>query len=94
MATLKTVEAKIRKIEGFTVHFLQDHNGRNIRSNKKDIPQYQYARQAKNSYTVSSWRKARFSWQYPGFDVAILDGDGNRCHGGTKLSTVRDSYLD
>jgi hypothetical protein len=94
MPTLKSVESKIFRVEQFRVRFLQDHSGRGVRSDKKNLRQYDYERMAKNDYTVSQWRTARFQQQYPGFDIEVLDGSGTACHGGTKLSTARDTYLE
>ncbi len=39
-------------------------------------------------------RDHRFSKHYPGFEVQVLDASGHVAHGGTLLTTVRDTYLD
>ena len=58
------------------------------------IPQYTYTRAAKNDITVEAWKITRFRPSYPGFDVAVVDGDGNDCQGNMKLGTVRDTYYE
>jgi hypothetical protein len=56
--------------------------------------EYTYERMAKNDMTVADWKGTRFNPAYPGFDVDVMDGNGNICQGNTKLGTVRDSYSD
>jgi acyl-coenzyme A synthetase/AMP-(fatty) acid ligase len=41
---------------------------------------------------VSEWKKGRFKKSYPGYDVDVLDADGEPAKGQTKLGTVRDTY--
>ena len=43
---------------------------------------------------VKAWRDHRFAKHSPGFEVQVLDASGHVVHGGTKLTTVRDTYLD
>lgn len=44
--------------------------------------------------TVNEWKKVRFAKSYPGFEVVVIDGDGNSITGQSKLGTVRDTYLE
>ena len=93
MPKLKNVEKKIWDTEEFDVKFLQ--NGKDVHGDKQGIPQYSYNKAAKNDMTVNEWKKVRFVKSYPGFDVVVLDGDGNSITAGqTKLGTVRDTYLE
>jgi hypothetical protein len=93
MAKVKNVEKRIWDIEGFAV--IIKYNGRDVRSDYSGLPQYTvYERMAKNDITVAAWKENRFYPSYPGFEVDVLDGDGNVCQGNTKLGTVRDSYSD
>jgi len=69
-------------------------NGKDVRGSKGGIPQYQYAKAAKNDMTVREWKERRFGQSYPGYDVVVYDGDGNEVPGQTKLGTVRDTYLE
>jgi len=40
-------------------------------------------------------RKAtRIRPNYPGFDVDVINGDGQPVPGNTKLATVRDTYFE
>jgi hypothetical protein len=92
MPKVKTVEKKIWDVEGFDVNFKQ--NGKNIRGDKQGMPQYRYERCAKNDMTVKKFIEARINPNYPGYDIEILDGQGNPFSGQTKLGTVRDCYMD
>ena len=90
MPKVKNVEKRIWDIEGFEV--VIKSNGKNLRGDKQVFKQYEGGRAARNSWTIAEWKKKRFSPQYQGFDVDILDGDGNPVDGRTTLGTVRDSY--
>lgn len=93
MVKVKSVEKKIWDIEGFDVDMLHP-NGDNVRSDRGNLPQYDMKNMAKNDMTVKEWKEKRFSKKYPGFNVRVLDGEGNDVPGQTKLGTVRDSYSD
>ncbi|MGI8753282.1 MAG: hypothetical protein ACR2MN_13375 [Acidimicrobiales bacterium] len=92
MATIKAIEAKIEKIEGYKVH-VRYEDGRDVRGDRANLPTYPYERALKNSANVSDWTQNRFKATYPGFDVDVLNYSGKRVHGRTKLATVRDTYL-
>ena len=92
MPKVKSVEKRIWDIKGFDVAFQQ--NGRDVRGDRQGVPQYSYQRAAKDDMTVSEWKDLRFFPSYSGFDVNVIDGDGNSVHGSTKLGTVRDTYSD
>ena len=93
MAKVKRVEKSIWDVEGFSVRILY-HTGVDVRSDREGVPVYPFDRAAKNEITVESWKAQRFRPNYPGFEVDVLDGDGDSVNGNTKLATVRDSYLD
>lgn len=93
MPKMKSVEKKIWDVEGFDV-VVKDSNGTDIRSDRGGIPQYDKKIAAKNSMTVSDWKKKRFNTQYPGFKVDVINGDGEIASGQTLLGTVRDSYRE
>lgn len=90
MAKIKAVEKRMWDVEGFDIQFCQ--NGKDVRSDRTGIPQYQYVRAAKDDMTVADWREVRFFPNYPGFTVEVLDGDGNFAHGAVKLGNLRDTY--
>lgn len=94
MATVKQVERRIEKIEGFRVQILHGRDRRDVRSDKSGVTQYPYERALRGSNHVKAWRDHRFATHYPGFEVQVLDASGHVVHGGTKLTTVRDTYLD
>ena len=94
MATVKQVERRIEKIEGFRVQILHGRDRRDVRSDKGGVTQYPYERALKGSNHVKAWRDHRFAKHYPGFEVQVLNASGHVAHGGTLLTTVRDTYLD
>ncbi len=95
MVKVKTVEKKIWDFEGLDVLFKYSQNDRDVRGDKGNIPQYnKYKKMAKNNMTVAEYKKNRIYPNYPGFDIDVYDGNGEIVSGQTKLSTVRDSYLD
>lgn len=94
MSKVKNVEKRIWDKEGFDV-IIRHRDGRDLRGDFTGLPQYtRYERMAKNDMTVSDWRETRFYPAYPGYDVDVLDADGNPVSGNMKLGTVRDSYSD
>lgn len=93
MPKVKSVEKQIWDLEGFDVSIRHD-DGRDVRSDRDGLPSYKYERAAKNDMTVGDWREQRFRHSYPGFRVAVFDGDGNEVHGAMQLGTLRDTYLD
>lgn len=93
MATVRAVENRIRKVEGFEVRILHPDQ-RDVRGDRMGMPQYHYARAMKNSANVRAWKDGRFNLQFPGFLVEVLWSDGRHAHGNVLLGTVRDSYLD
>ena len=94
MATLRSVQQRMLKIEGFNVVVRHRYTRRNARDDMKNITQYPYSRMAKNDYTVNQWRRQRFQPTYSGFTVDVVDATGNVSNGNTKLANVRDTYLD
>ena len=93
MPKLKTVEKRIWDVEDFEIAFRQ--NGRDVNGQRKHIPQYPYLNAAKHGMSVAEWKRQRFNHTYPGFDVAVYDGDGQEITAGqTLLGGVRDSYSD
>ena len=48
----------------------------------------------KNGSNVKQWRLRRFYPTYPGFEVDVIGRDRAPRHGGTRLGSVRDEYLD
>ncbi len=90
---MENVEKKIHRIEGFEVR-VHHEAGRDIRGDKGNVPQYPYKRALKNSKTVAAWRSGRFAGKYPGYAVKVLLADGTEAAGNSRLSNVRDSYMD
>lgn len=93
MPMVKNVEKKIWDVEGFQVNLLSSE-GRNLRDNKKDMPQYGFSRKASWDMTVREWKQNRFYPYYPGLDVEVLDVVNMPMKGQTKLKNVRATYVD
>ncbi len=97
MATIRSVEHQIHQLEGFRVRMLHGRDRRDVRSDKTNIPGYGYQRQLTGSKTVKEWRDGRFRTRYPGFDVEVLDVDGNvsigQAYGGNIAAPCRDQNL-
>ena len=87
------VEKHIWNVEGFEVTITQIVDGkvRDVRGDKMMPKQYSAERASKNSFTVSEW-KEKFKYQFPGYGADVLNADGTKARGNTKLSTVRDTY--
>lgn len=93
MPKARFIEKHIWDIEGFEVQITQTIDGRDrdVRGDKILPKQYEAERASKNSFTVSEW-KQKFQIQFPGYNVNVLNYDGSKARGNTKLSTVRDTY--
>lgn len=91
MVKIENVERRILKVEGFNVCF-RHISGRNVRDDKRNIPQYPYTSAARDSWTVQDWKAKRFRPHYPGFEVDVKYSYDNIAYGQTKLTAVRDSY--
>jgi hypothetical protein len=96
VAKVSSVQRQIRRVEGFDAHFAYEGpgptEGRDVRDDRTGIPSYPYVRAAADKLTVGAWIEHRFKATFPGFDVVVLDGHGNRVNTRTKLATVRKSY--
>ena len=91
MPLVKNIEKRIFNIEGFEVNIL--YNGKNVRGDASLPTQYYAERMTRNSFSVSDFRE-KFQNQYPGYSIEVLRADGKKVSGQTKLSTVRDTYLN
>jgi hypothetical protein len=90
---IRNLERKIKSIEGFEVNFLHP-DGRDVNGNKDIGGSYSYEKKAPNRYTVSNWVENRFKDGFPGFEVEVLDGEGESVLGNTRLDTVRSTYKE
>ena len=94
MATIRSVERQIYRVDGFRVRILHGRDRRDVRGDKEGVPGYTYERAMKGDANVTQWRRQRFARSYPGFNVEVLRPDGTTAHGATLLSTLRRGYLD
>ena len=92
MPTIRTVQRRIKKIEGFNV-IITYKNGKDVMDNKRVPKQYPLIMASKDC-TVLTWKKNRFYPNYPGYDVRVLFSNDEIAHGGKLLSTVRETYLE
>ena len=93
MPKVGRVELRISQIEGFLVR-IRHLGGADVRSDRQGLPTWPYERAAKDSWSVADWKRERFAPTYPGFNVEVLDADGNPVPGQTRLESVRDTYAD
>lgn len=97
MATVFSAEKSIYRVEGFNVRFRFEGParalGRDVRSDKQNVPTYTYQRAAAGTITVAAWVDGRFRSEYPGFAAEVLDADDRVVNGQTLLKTVRATYL-
>ena len=91
MVSRKTVDRQIKKCEGFDVKI--KHDGRLVNRNTS-LPAYGFRIALKGKKSVAQWKSERFFKCYPGYEVDVLDAEGKTARGKTKLSTVRDTYLE
>ena len=47
-----------------------------------------------DTLTVAEWTKKRFKQKYPGYDVQVLDAEGNKVVGNSTLETIRNTYVE
>jgi hypothetical protein len=96
MARLEYVEGQIYRLEGFRVAFRHEgparRPGRDVRSDRLDVPGYKNRRKMSDDFTVAAWIETRFAKQYPGFAVDVLGPDGGKVNGRTKLGNLRAKY--
>ncbi len=93
MATVGSVERRIERVEGFPV-VIKHLDGRNVRDDRMRMPHYPFDRAMKNGSNVTAWKSRRFYAIYPGFEVDVIGRDHFPKHGGTRLGSVRDEFLD
>lgn len=91
MTSVGRAERQIEHVEGFRVNMLHE-DGRNLRSDKRNVPSYSFTHRADGDFTVRKWKELRFTPYYPGYRVNVLDRWGDVVPGNTKLATVRETY--
>lgn len=96
--TIKQVENQIRRTEGFQVRVRYAGpgpvKGRDVRGDRTSAPHYPFTRRRSDEDNVAAWIEGRFRKAYSGYDVDVLDASNKLVHGGTKLRTVRATYVD
>lgn len=58
----------------------------------EEVDNYEYERQASGGTSVTNWLYTRIYPRMRGYEVSIVDGNGQTPHGRTKLETLRASY--
>lgn len=92
MALVRSVERRIRRVEGFDVVIRHPADGHNVRSDRGHFPAYQFRHRAGDGETVERWKASRFGQRYLGFGCDVLDARGRSVRGNTRLKTVRGTY--
>jgi hypothetical protein len=87
VATIKQVERAIRECEGFEVQIAPKTAGR-----RGQNVEYDYARAARNAFTVEDWKRARFDPQYPDCEIRVLRADGRVAPARMTLAKLRIEY--
>jgi hypothetical protein len=93
MASVKTVERQIGNCEGFDVAICH-RDGRDVRSDRTGLPGYTFEKASKGTWTVAQWKESRFYPEYSGWEVDVLDADGETVKGNTLLGNVRETYYE
>jgi hypothetical protein len=91
MPKLATVIKQIFQTECFDIVMLWP-DGTKVRSDKEGIHVYNFDRKAKDTYTVSEWKRIRFNSQFAGYECDVLDGDGDPVSGNMTLKKLRSTY--
>ena len=90
MQTVKSFENLVKDVEGFNVRVCRE--GRKVRGDKKVNLSYTYRRCAPDNSTVSQFIGCRAQLDDDMY-VEVLNNEGQKVHGRTKLNTVRKSYV-
>lgn len=85
------VEKTIFELEGIKVDFI--NNGRNVRSEVELPSNYCAINRTRNSAKVSNFIE-KLRRQYPGYDFAVYNGNGQKARGNMLLGNLRDTYID
>ena len=93
MTTVRRLEKKISRIEGFDVR-LRHADGRDVRGDAQIADRFRFERALRNTANVRDWKDGRFRLLYDKYEIDVLRADGTKAHGNHLLSTVRDTYLD
>ena len=68
----KSVAEEIYAVEGFEVHFISDDP-----KSAAYVDRYPYERAATSGWTVKKWRDRRWMPNYPGYEVEVLNPNGD-----------------
>jgi hypothetical protein len=88
MANSRELESQIKEVERLDVRLVNE-NGRQVRGDSVGFADYPYKRAANETLTVAAWKNARFFKHYEGYDIEVLDENGDVTHGRTILANVR-----
>ena len=91
MTTVATRTRQIGELEGFDIVVTQNGQPVDLKANGV-LGAYDFARAARDAWTVNRWRQDRFQAAYPGFSCDVLMDDGTPATGQMLLRTVRESY--
>jgi hypothetical protein len=91
MTTVKTRVREISNKEEFDL--LVTRNGKPIRPTRNGVLKsaWPHRNQTRDTHSVTDFRE-KFKKAYPGYSCDVLEGDGSKTHGNTKLKQVRATY--
>jgi hypothetical protein len=82
--SVKEFETKVLKLEEIVIRVRAPSGAK--------VEDYEYARKAAGSQSVSDWLEGRIKPLIGDYEVDVLDGNYATPHGRTKLETLRSSY--
>ncbi len=92
MTTVREIEAQIKQLEKFDVHFIHRESERRLHAKMLGLPEYPFTAPAPENMTANRWRRSRFNPIYSEYMAKILMGDGVESRGTERLFAIRRSY--
>ncbi len=93
MATVRVIEAQIKELENFDVHFIHPDSKRRLHGRLKGLPDYPYTEPAPDNMSANRWRRLRFDPLYSDYQARVLMGSGEDSRGTERLFAIRRSYF-
>lgn len=88
MATSRELEAQISSVERLEVRLVNE-NGRRVRADAEGFADYPYQNAANRNLTVAAWKEARFAQHYDGYEIDVINANGESARGNTLLTNLR-----
>ena len=91
---MTTVQTRVREISNKEKFDLTaTRNGKPIKLTRNGVlnKAWPHRNKTKETHTVTDFQE-KFKKVYPGYSCDVLEGDGSKAHGNTKLRQVRGTY--